>query len=301
MGLTILVNPIIKAEGNEKYNFQIFSTFEGEDKYESFLSDEAKIDSMACFYNTMVDRNEFDYISMGGQHIVIGQNKFKKEDYVTYGTADSIYYENAQAQYGELGVKSIQVNKERLSRFGAANEYINEIDWEGLDFNKQIPAILGRSYEYSIEVGDKFTGKDYISDKSWKNIGYIEAGKQLYHEYHNRLNLDNYIIYPFPLHSDRSKFSTIREYGIITDSMLYGKLVPNTPLSLEQLKIIAKRESDRCGFREYDIVSDFPSDDVEYHKQFINRSYEITNIVYLIISIISISLFFIFSKRKLKE
>lgn len=296
-GLVVMLNPLIQAKGNQKYNFQIFSTIEGGDKYEEFLSDETKIDKMACFYNAMVDRNEFDYASMGSQHIVLNKKKLKKETQVTYGTADSIYYENDQAVYGQLGVKAIQVSKEGLSRFGVADRYIKEIDWEGLDFNKEIPAILGQSYKSSIAIGDKFAGNDYISDKSWKNIGYIEEGKQLYYGYHNRLNLDNYIIYAFPLHSVREKFSSVREYGVVTDSMLFGNLIPNTPLILDHLKIIAKQESERCGFREYDIVSDFPNDDVEYHKQHINQSYQKIIVIQLIVGLISISLFYFSLKR----
>lgn len=267
------------------------------DEFADSLNNPVMINKLSDFYNSMSDSELWKIISAFDQQIEIENFKGGKSFYYN---SDEYLETHKDVQ---PSIKSLQINRTGYEFYGLQVICGNEIDWDGINYNDDVPILLGYNYKKIYDIGDIIKVKFYFRQLNLRVEGFLESNSNMLYKTQADFSLDDYIVIPYPDklwhidldNIDDSEFDRILFFSIVNCDLVTNE---NERSVIHEIK----RISDATDFTNFIIIGvntlllnniDTVAFAIEYKN--------IINIILLFSYCIIWVILFILVKRNLRE
>lgn len=224
----------------------------------SFLDDPKKIANVGCLYDSINGDDTIDIVSIHDQNTVLSWDEELKVQNYFYGAFYNQYRESNDFTFKSNDVKSVQINQNAWNYYNLSSKTDASIPWQDIDYNKEVPIILGHTYQQVIPLGAVIDVNNYIHPIKAKVVGYLDKGTRILFNDNARYSLDDHVVIPYPPSIKQDYFRNQDEFGKIALNMISTEVVPiKDAIDFAHVEQLIKGLADRCSFNEYDVIDDF--------------------------------------------
>ena len=234
-----------KTISSKNDSYRVRDNFYDSEEFYTYRSKESNVNIMANFFNKISNAESFEVVSSFNQAIVV--KEFKGDDKFYYNS-EAFLKENISE---DANVKALQLNENAFHQYGIKVGTGDSIIWESVDYNTCIPVLLGDSYKDYYHIGDFIFAKYYNRNVELEVVGFIEKGCKINYRSLGEVNLDTYLIVPYPEYlwevDGEFQFESILYFAMINCDLMAKS---NEEVVLSEIKNIANS----TGFTNFSVI-----------------------------------------------
>ncbi len=231
---------------SENDMYKMIDNFYDPEDFSDFREKPENINMLASFYNELQMSDKFEVVTSFNQAIYV--DDFKGDNRFYFNSDEFVASSNNSA----INIKALQVNKEAYDFYRIVVEEGNAIPWESVSYQgTSIPILAGSDYKELYQQGDIIVGNYYSKIVNFEIIGFLRENFSIEYRNISKLNLDSYIIIPYPKKLWNVKNDFMFE-GILYFAMVNCYILPHVD-EISLLKEV-KEIADETGFTDFALV-----------------------------------------------
>lgn len=226
--------------------YQLLDDYYDENDYQEFVSQPDYLTRLKNFYNELNQSNDFQYLSMFNQPILMKDNAIPKEMANGYESGSERYQEKLNDEIYTM-VKSFQMNEQAFKFFNL--KVVKGKAWDKKAFKDSqgiLPVLLGNSYEKTYNIGDRVSIYLYEKPITIEIIGFLAADSKIYFNGNSEFYLDKQVLLPYieysnPLSDIDEKFQQISYFAMINGYIATGSDSISNQKMMQSVESIAQK------------------------------------------------------------